>query len=118
MKKTVVSLVLLLALFSTLLMMPSVAKAQARSKKASCLTLIYPCSPTISLKHADNYKGPMNDLVKKNLKKLVGVKGKTKNHYHAKRNFGKLNGKQTDMTSRDYQRSETFAKYDRMKKRR
>lgn len=114
MKTTVV----LLAICCSLLLMPNMANAQARSGKSySCLALIYPYSPTTSIEHADNYRGPMVNPVKKNLKKLTGAKIKTKNHNHAKRNFKKLTGVQRETTNHDHQVSETFANYDRMKRR-
>jgi len=114
MKTTVV----LLAVCCSLLLMPNMANAQARpGKLSSCLALIYPYSPTISIEHADNYRGPMVNPVKKNLKKLTGVKIKTKNHNHAKKNLKKLTGVQRKTTNHDHQVSETFARYDRMKRR-
>lgn len=94
MKTRVVFLALALC---SLLLMPGAAEAQTRLRKSSCLNLIYPVSPTTSIKRADNYKGPTVEVVKKNLKKLTGNKRKTNNH--------------------DHPVSETFANYDRMKKR-
>jgi hypothetical protein len=72
--------------------MPNVSKAERPTKKSSCIKLVYPMSPTNSIFYSGRYNGPKISPVKKNLGKLKGVKGKTKNHKHFSRFLGKLEG--------------------------